>query len=70
MGSFHDVRRLTSGRIVVPNEYYQGEFCKDDHGMGGCYYSDDNGRTWQECEDYVDVPGSGRQTSRPVRADS
>lgn len=61
MGSFHDVRQMASGRIVIPNEYYQGEFCNDDHGMGGCYYSDDNGQTWEECENYVDLPLRGAE---------
>ena len=29
--------------------------------MGGCYYSDDNGRTWQECRNYVDLPLRGAE---------
>lgn len=53
------LKRLTTGRIVIP-------VCRDlstkgqpDHWESGAYYSDDGGRSWQACENWVDLPKRG-----------
>ena len=66
-GSQGDLRQLSSGRIVIPIMYMEGVALQDD-GKGlaptntassGCYYSDDNGHSWSECENYVRLPKRG-----------
>lgn len=42
------VRRLRSGRILIPVSMHKTRDTKwDNRGALGCYYSDDNGKSWQ-----------------------
>jgi sialidase-1 len=71
-GSFNDVRQLSSGRIIVPTEYVTGNALQDegkglaptDTGVSGCFYSDDDGRTWKQCDEYVYLPMRGAMESK------
>jgi len=68
-GSMNDVRQLSSGRILVPTERITGKALQEDGeegklaptdiGEAGSFYSDDGGRTWTECENYVYLPMRG-----------
>jgi len=68
-GSMNDLRQLSTGRIVVPVCYMEGTALQDDGKEGtlaptntsraGCFYSDDEGQTWKECDDYVYLPMRG-----------
>lgn len=61
------MRQLSSGRIVVPTCYMEGTALQDegkglaptDTSVAGCFYSDDEGRSWDECESYVYLPMRG-----------
>ena len=51
---------LASGRILVPT--HRGDFYgKDDHFQAFCYYSDDNGETWQHSKARMDLPERGAE---------
>jgi len=61
-GSQGDLRQLSTGRIILPMMRLVGYEHQDeggDHLFAGCYYSDDDGQTWKECESYVDLPMRG-----------
>ena len=66
-GSQGDLRQLSTGRIVVPTCYMEGTALQDegkglaptDTSVAGCFYSDDEGRSWDECESYVYLPMRG-----------
>ena len=52
--------QLSSGRILVPT--HRGEFYgKGDHFQAFCYYSDDDGHTWQASEEKMDLPKRGAE---------
>jgi len=54
------VIQLSSGRILVPT--HRGEFYgKSDHFQAFCYYSDDEGHTWQVSEGKMDLPKRGAE---------
>ena len=60
--SVGDIRQLSTGRIVVPTQKVMGYEHQDegeDHSANGITYSDDDGRTWKECDTYVDLPMRG-----------
>lgn len=51
---------LGSGRILVPT--HRGDFYgKGDHFQAFCYYSDDNGATWQHSDVRMDLPKRGAE---------
>jgi len=53
-------RLLSSGRMVLPVSRQTGaDWSPSDHGIGGCYYSDDGGRSWSESKDWIDLPLRG-----------
>ena len=57
-----DIRQLSTGRIVIPTQKvtaYEHQDEGEDHSANGILYSDDDGRTWQECDAYVDLPMRG-----------
>jgi sialidase-1 len=65
--SSNDDRQLSTGRLVVPACYMEGKALEND-GKGlaptdisyaGSFYSDDLGRSWQECENYIFLPMRG-----------
>lgn len=67
MGFQNDVRQLSTGRLIVPAVVMKGKILQDD-GKGlspagtmvcGCFYSDNQGKTWEECESYVYLPMRG-----------
>ena len=66
-GSSNDLRQLSTGRIIAPTCYMEGTALQDEGkglapsntSVAGCFYSDDDGRTWAECEVYVYLPMRG-----------
>ena len=69
-GSMNDVRQLSTGRIVVPTETITGKALQQDGegflaptdtGVSGSFYSDDQGQTWHECDNYVYLPMRGAE---------
>ena len=66
-GSMNDVRQLSTGRIVVPVELITGKALENDGedlsptdwGMSGTFYSDDEGQTWSQCDNYIYLPMRG-----------
>lgn len=54
------LKRLPSGRLVLPAGRQMGAtWSPTDHERQGCYTSDDDGRTWQPSETWVDLPLRG-----------
>jgi len=54
------VKYLSSGRIMVPASVQIGKvWTESDHDRLGSLYSDDDGRTWQACARWVDLPLRG-----------
>ena len=61
------LKQLSTGRLVFPVMRMSGKTLENDdaaisptnHVIAGCFYSDDNGETWTECESYVDLPLRG-----------
>jgi len=52
--------QLSTGRIILPIQDVQGDWCGDsDHQLNGTCYSDDEGRTWTMCTNWVDLPLRG-----------
>ncbi len=66
-GSQNDLRQLSTGRIVIPTCYMEGTALQDEGkglaptntSVAGCFYSDDGGETWKECDNYVYLPMRG-----------
>lgn len=66
-GSSSDFRQISSGRIVIPICYMTGAALQDegkglaptDTSVAGSFTSDDEGRTWNECQSYIDLPMRG-----------
>lgn len=62
------IRRLSSGRIIVPLTYHTGAYKDtpeahvDERGFGGFTYSDDDGETWTTCDDELYQTFNGTQT--------
>jgi sialidase-1 len=57
-----DLLQLSSGRIIIPTQKLQDYALQDDgkdHSLNGIFYSDDDGRTWREGPQYVDLPRRG-----------
>ena len=54
------VKRLSDGRILLPVSRQTGAiWTETDHEVLGTYLSDDDGRTWQECDGWIDLPLRG-----------
>jgi len=53
------LRRLSSGRSVLPVNWDSGGEGGSDHWQAGTYFSDDGGATWQCCTNWVDLPRRG-----------
>lgn len=53
------LRRLKSGRLVIPVNRDLSKKGDADHWEAGTMFSDDNGKTWTECANYVDLPKRG-----------
>jgi sialidase-1 len=53
------LRRLRSGRIVLPANRDLSQKRQADHWEAGTFFSDDNGKTWTECANWVDLPKRG-----------
>ncbi len=52
--------QLSTGRIISPIQTVLGNWCGDtDHQMNSCAYSDDDGHTWKQSENWVDLPRRG-----------
>lgn len=67
-GSMNDLRQLSTGRIVIPTVYMEGTALQEDGeghlaptntSVSGTYYSDDDGRSWKECDNWVYLPMRG-----------
>lgn len=53
-------KRLRSGRIIQTLDAATGAlWTPADHGITGATFSDDDGRTWQACENWCDLPLRG-----------
>jgi sialidase-1 len=53
-------KRLRSGRILQPLDAQTGALWTNaDHGVTGATFSDDDGQTWQVCENWCDLPLRG-----------
>ena len=65
LGGFNNINndhvlRMSSGRIMLPS--FNSEFYgKGDHWKAFCYWSDDEGRTWQVSETKMDLPARGAE---------
>jgi sialidase-1 len=55
------VLRLRSGRIILPAFSSPSVWDKNDHFQAFCYYSDDEGKTWQTSERRMDLPLRGAE---------
>ena len=54
------VKQLSTGRIVLPGGRQTGAiWSASDHEMLGCFFSDDEGATWKESANWVDLPLRG-----------
>jgi len=53
------LRRLSSGRIVLPVCRDLSKKKQPDHWESGVFFSDDGGKTWKECDNWVDLPKRG-----------
>ena len=53
------VLRMKSGRIVLPAFHSPTVWAKDTHWLGFCFYSDDDGKTWQQSEQKMDMAERG-----------
>jgi sialidase-1 len=53
--------RLTTGRIVVPCFVSPIVWQEGEHFRAFCFYSDDDGHTWQRSENTMDLPGRGAE---------
>jgi len=58
--------QLSTGRVVLPTTDMSGRWCgvteegvPADHSVAGCCYSDDDGRTWEACTTWADLPLRG-----------
>jgi sialidase-1 len=57
-----DLLQLSTGRIVIPTQKAIDYALMDDgkdHSLNGVFISDDDGKTWKEVTEYVDVPMRG-----------
>lgn len=58
--SNNTAKRLRSGRIIQPLDAQTGALWTNaDHGVTGATFSDDDGKTWQVCETWCDLPLRG-----------
>jgi sialidase-1 len=55
------VIRLSTGRIVVPTFVSPIVWKEGEHFLAFCYFSDDDGRTWQRSENFMDLPRRGAE---------
>lgn len=55
------VLRLRTGRIVLPAFSSPSVWDRGDHWQAFCYFSDDEGRTWQSSTERMDLPGRGAE---------
>lgn len=55
----HSLKQLASGRIVLPLNRDLSRKGQPDHWEAGCAYTDDGGKTWAQCENWVDAPKRG-----------
>src|SRR5262245_19132905 len=53
------IRRLSSGRVLIPLNRDVSKKGQPDHWEAGVAYSDDNGKTWTEGDSWVDAPKRG-----------
>lgn len=53
--------RMSTGRIIVPAFNSPSVWDKNDHWKAFCYYSDDDGKTWQMSEQTIDLPKRGAE---------
>jgi len=53
------LRRLSSGRILLPINRDLSKKGQPDHWEAGTTFSDDGGKTWQQCNNWVDLPKRG-----------
>ncbi len=54
------VKRMNCGRIILPVTRQTGAvWCATDHLVGGVMLSDDNGETWRESMNWIDLPLRG-----------
>ncbi len=52
--------QLSTGRIILPVLQVLGDWCgPTDHQIAGACYSDDDGYTWKESDNWVDLPMRG-----------
>ena len=66
IGDCNTLVLLSSGRILLPAGKTMGGWCSvtpdgeaGDHGIAGCCYSDDDGRSWKQSTTWVDLPRRG-----------
>jgi len=60
-GNGRILSRLATGRIILPAQRYQHGIWSGpkDHQIAGCYYSDNEGQSWQASTEWVDLPMRG-----------
>ena len=60
-GNGRILSRLSCGRIILPAQRYQNGVWGGplDHQVAGCYYSDDEGQSWEAATQWVDLPMRG-----------
>lgn len=55
----HTLRRLSSGRIIIPVNRDLSNKGQPDHWEAGAFFSDDGGKSWKEGDSWVDLPKRG-----------
>jgi sialidase-1 len=53
------LKRLSTGRLIIPVNRDLSTKGQPDHWEAGAYFSDDGGKSWQACENWVDLPKRG-----------
>jgi sialidase-1 len=55
------VMRHSSGRIILPSYWSPTIWKEGEHFMAFCFYSDDDGRTWRQSSNRMDLPKRGAE---------
>ena len=63
------VIRLSTGRVVVPTFVSPVVWREGEHFRAFCYYSDDDGHSWQHSETFMDLPRRGAEEPSMVECE-